>query len=187
MQAKGALLPVVFALFAVNAHYQRPYFSKNWCGCGSHLCAEICLQLCSRHCHLEGLSVNDTSLPSPHLQILQLKCTNYLHSEICQETSRTESKSVSAFQSLVFEETSFVLVEKCERFTLKGNCNFTWSREFCTARPCLSSPFQPAVAPQNVPAEFLAWSISGALRLKQSLPAGISMGCLVTKNFPEIL
>jgi len=53
MLAKGALtFPVVFVWFVVNSHYQRFHFSKNCSGCGSCLCAEVCLQLCSCYCKL---------------------------------------------------------------------------------------------------------------------------------------
>lgn len=134
---------------------------------------------------LKGLSVHDTSLPSPHLQVFQVKCTNYLHSEICPEMPRTDSRAVSAFKSLAFEEPSFVLAENFGCFSLKGAAASPEAANF--AQHILASPFLSSQQWHHT-------SFCRALAVKhfwgfekQSSPAGISMGCLVIKNFPEIL
>lgn len=70
----------------------------------------------------EFISVKDTSLPSPHPQILQLKGKNYISILKFDKKCYTLNQSVcqlSVFKSLIFKETSFLLLEKYEWFALK--------------------------------------------------------------------
>lgn len=163
MQAMGALFPGGFASFAGNVHYHRLYFSKNCSGFGSHLCAELSLQLCSCHCHWKVYQ-------SMTLHCLPL-ISRYFRSNVQIISILKFAQKCHALTQGLCQLLRALLLRNHPLFWLKTLDVSHW-RELqlhlkqqilhSTSLPLLSSPASSDTT--QVSAELLLWSISGALR-----------------------
>lgn len=132
--------------------------------------------VCSSAHHLKGLSVNDTSLPSPNPQIPQLK--------MCKS---------SPFWNSPRNATHGLKVCQLLRALFLRNHPLSWLKTLNVShwRGTATWPEVESLAQQNLPASSdtteSPCSILGVKHFwgfkKQSLQL---MDCLVTKNFPEI-